>query len=75
MPGGKSLQGSVDDGLSAFAVEPVGHWDADLVRASGTLEAGVKVTERVAAHGWRLAVGPAGHDVTTFVDHEILSCG
>jgi len=75
LPGRKGLQGSVNDGLSAFAVEPVRHCDADFARASGTLGAGVKVTERAAAHGGRLAMEPAGHDVTTFVDHEVLSCG
>jgi hypothetical protein len=75
VPGGKGLQGLVDDGLSAFAVEPVGHCDAGFARASGTLGAGVEVTESAAAHGGRLAVKSAGHDVMTFVDHEVLSCG
>ena len=74
VPGGKGLQGSVDDGLSAFAVEPVRYCDADFARASGTLGAGVKVTERAAAHGGRLARESAGHDVTTFVVHEVPSC-
>ena len=48
---GKGLKGSVDDGPSAFAVEPVRHFNTNLVRAGWTLGAGVKVTERVAAHG------------------------
>jgi len=73
--GGKGLQSSVDDDLSAFAVELVGHFNAGLARASGTLGACVEVTERAAAHGGRLAMESAGHDVTTFVDHEVLSCG
>ena len=73
-PGGKGLKGSVDGGLSGFAVEPVRHFNANLVRAGWTLGAGVEVTERAAAHGGRLAMESAGHDVTTFVVHEVLSC-
>ena len=73
--GGKGLQGSVYDDPSAFAVEPVRHFNAGLAWASGTLGAGVEVTERAAAHGRRLAVESAGHDVTTFFVHEILSWG
>jgi hypothetical protein len=72
--GGKGLKGSVDGGWSGFAVEPVRHFNADLVRTGGTLGAGVEVTERAAAHGGRLAMESAGHDVTTFVVHEVLSC-
>ena len=75
VPGGKGMQSSVDDDLSAFAVEPVRHFNAGLTWASGTLGTGVEVTERAAAHGGRLAMESAGHDVTTFVDHEVLSCG
>jgi hypothetical protein len=37
VPGGKGLQGSVDDDLSAFAVEPVGHFNTGLAWASGML--------------------------------------
>ncbi len=75
VPVGEGLHGSVDGDLSAFAVEPVGHFNAGLAWASGTLGAGVEVTERAAAHGGRLAMESAGHDVTTFFDHEVLSCG
>jgi hypothetical protein len=73
--GGKGLHDSMDDDLSAFAVEPVGYFNAGLAWANGTLGAGVEITERAAAHGGRLAVESAGHDVTTFFDHKVLSCG
>ena len=75
MTSGQGLQGSVDDGLSALAVEQLGYCDAGFARANGTLGAGVKVAKRAAAHGGRLAMESTGHDVTTFVDHEVLSCG
>ena len=68
--GGKSLEGSVDDGLGAFAVEQGGHFNAGLAGRGGMLGAGVEVTERTAAHGGRLAMESAGHDVTTFVVHR-----
>jgi hypothetical protein len=35
--------------------------------------AGVEVAEPTAPHGGGLAVESAGHDVTTFVGHEVLS--
>jgi hypothetical protein len=73
--GGKGLKGSVEEGLSAFSVEPVGHFNANFARAGGTLGAGVEIAESATAHGGRLAMESAGHDVTTFVDHEVLSCG
>jgi DNA-binding ferritin-like protein (Dps family) len=75
VPGAKGLKGSVDDGRNSVAVEAFRHLDADLSRASGTLGAGVEVTEGAAAHGRGLAMESAGHDVATFVDHKILSCG
>jgi hypothetical protein len=65
----------VDDGLLAFAIEQGGHLNAFLAGTGGTPGAGVKVTEKAAAHGGRLAVESAGHDVTTFVVHEFPSCG
>ena len=49
---GKGLKGSVDDGPSAFAIEPVRHFNADLVRTGGALGAAVEVTER-ACRAWR----------------------
>jgi hypothetical protein len=39
----------------------------------GALGAGVEVAEPTAPHGGGLAVESAGHDVTTFVGHEVLS--
>lgn len=72
---GKGLQGLVDEAVSALAVESIRHLNTDLLRASGTFGAGVVVAERASAHGGRLAMEPAGHDVTAFVDHEFLSCG
>jgi hypothetical protein len=45
----------------------------DFALARGALRAGVEVAEGAAAHGGRLAVEPAGHDLTTFVEHEVLS--
>lgn len=75
VPGSKGLQGSVDDGQITFAVEPIRYFNAGFAREGGALGAGVKVTERAAAHGGRLAMDSAGHDVTAFLDHVFLSCG
>jgi hypothetical protein len=71
--GGKGLKGLVEDGLSAFTVELDGHFDTCLSRASGTLGAGMEVTEDAAAHGGGLAMESAGHDVTTFGEHGVPS--
>ena len=73
--GGEGLDGSVEDVLSAFAVELAGDWNADLARAGRALGAAMEVTEGASAHGGRLAVESAGHYVPTFVDHEVLSWG
>lgn len=75
VPVGKGLHDSVDCDLGAFAVEPVGHFNAGLAWTNGTMGAGVEVTEGAGSHGGRLAMESAGHDVTTFFDHEVLSCG
>jgi hypothetical protein len=70
---GKGFHDSVDEELGAFAVEPVGHFDAGFAGVGGALGAGVEVAEPTAPHGGGLAVESAGHDVTTFVGHEVLS--
>jgi hypothetical protein len=70
---GKGLNGSVEHGQSAYAVEPDGHFNAGLVRAGGTQGAGLEVTEIAAAHGWGLAMESAGQDVTTFGVHGVPS--
>jgi hypothetical protein len=70
---GKGLKGLVDDGLSAFTVELGGHLNTCLAGADGALGAGVEVTESTAAHGGGLAMESAGHEVTTFGVHGVLS--
>src|ERR1035437_10726958 len=75
MSSGKGLNGLVDHVRSAFTVEPDGHFNAGLSGADRALGAGVEVAVGAAAHGGGLAMESAGHEVTAFGGHGVLSCG